>query len=44
MIAEADALTPGNRFDVRLVATSHAPDSAAWSQMIDILDGLAADL
>jgi pimeloyl-ACP methyl ester carboxylesterase len=41
MIAEADALTPGNRFDVRSVATSHAPDPRGWAQIIDILDGLA---
>jgi pimeloyl-ACP methyl ester carboxylesterase len=41
MIAEADALTPGNRFDVRTVATAHAPSRAAWRKIVDILDGLA---
>jgi pimeloyl-ACP methyl ester carboxylesterase len=41
MIAEADRLTPGNRFDVRSVATTHAPDAAGFAETIEILDGLA---
>jgi pimeloyl-ACP methyl ester carboxylesterase len=41
MIAEADALTPGNRFDVRSVPTTHAADAAGWSRTVDILDRLA---
>lgn len=41
MIAEADALTPRNRFDVRSVVTSHAPDVTGWRTIVDILDGLA---
>ena len=41
MIAEADALTPGNRFDVRSVPTSHAPDARRWAAIVDILDELA---
>lgn len=41
MIAEADALTPDNRFEVRSVATSHAPDRAGWAATVDILDTLA---
>ncbi|MGK5682839.1 alpha/beta hydrolase [Actinoplanes sp. URMC 104] len=41
MIAEADRLTPGNRFDVRSVATAHAANAAAWAASVDILDELA---
>lgn len=40
MIAEADRLTPGNKFDVRSVATSHAPDAAGWRAIVEIVDGL----
>ncbi len=41
MIAEADALTPHNRFDVRTVETSHVPTVAKFGEIVDILDGLA---
>ncbi|MDF5753355.1 alpha/beta hydrolase [Spongiactinospora sp. TRM90649] len=41
MIREADALTPGNRFNVRTVRCAHAPARAAWAKIVDILDGLA---
>ncbi|WP_214409591.1 alpha/beta hydrolase [Sphaerisporangium fuscum] len=41
MIREADALTPGNRFDVRTVRTSHMPTRAGWREIVDILDELA---
>ena len=41
MIAEADRLTPDNRFDVRSVATSHAPHAAGWAATVDLLDRLA---
>ncbi|MCO8270187.1 lysophospholipase [Actinoplanes sp. TRM 88003] len=41
MIAEADRLTPRNKFDVRSVATSHAADGAGWAASVDILDELA---
>jgi pimeloyl-ACP methyl ester carboxylesterase len=41
MIREAYRLTPRNRFDVRDVRTGHFPTGAAWSRLMDILDGLA---
>lgn len=41
MIREADALTPGNRFDVRTVRSSHAPARQAWREIVKILHGLA---
>jgi pimeloyl-ACP methyl ester carboxylesterase len=41
MIAEADALTPDNRFDVRTVNTSHYPTTAAYREIVEILDSLA---
>lgn len=41
MIAEADELTPDNRFDVRTVHTGHAPSAEKYGEIIDILDGLA---
>lgn len=41
MIAEADALTPGNRFDVRSVDTGHAPSAEKYREIVDILDELA---
>lgn len=44
MIAEADELTPGNRFDVRTIPATHVPTKAAWAQIVDILDGLAKKL
>jgi pimeloyl-ACP methyl ester carboxylesterase len=44
MIAEADRLTPHNRFDVRSLPTSRAPDSAGWAATIDIIDALAAQV
>lgn len=40
MIAEADALTPDNKFDVRTVAVSHA-GPMHHPEVVDILDGLA---
>jgi pimeloyl-ACP methyl ester carboxylesterase len=42
MIAEADALTPDNRFDVRSVPTTHAPDAAGWAATVEILDQLSS--
>ncbi|MBM2622770.1 alpha/beta hydrolase [Actinoplanes sp. LDG1-06] len=41
MIADADRLTPRNRFDVRSVATSHAADAAGWRASIEIVDELS---
>ncbi|MCY1139420.1 alpha/beta fold hydrolase [Actinoplanes sp. Pm04-4] len=41
MIAEADRLTPRNKFDVRSIATSHAANQAGWAATVDILDELA---
>ncbi len=41
VIREADALTPDNRFDVRTVATSHAPTASAWGEIVEILHELA---
>jgi pimeloyl-ACP methyl ester carboxylesterase len=40
MIREADAVTPGNRFKVFTVETSHAPTARAYRQITDILDRL----
>ncbi|MBU2665002.1 lysophospholipase [Actinoplanes bogorensis] len=40
-IAEADRLTPRNRFEVRSVPTSHAADTAGWAATVDIVDELA---
>ncbi|MEV4346355.1 alpha/beta hydrolase [Actinoplanes sp. NPDC049596] len=40
-IAEADRLTPDNKFDVRSIATSHAADQAGWAASVEILDDLA---
>ncbi|MEW9551487.1 hypothetical protein [Nonomuraea sp. NPDC050783] len=42
MIREADAATPGNRFGVFTVDTSHAPPPADYRRITDILDRLAA--
>lgn len=44
MIAEADRLTPRNRFDVRTVAAPHAPNAARFREIVDILDRLATRL
>ncbi|MCK2212732.1 alpha/beta hydrolase [Actinomadura sp. ATCC 31491] len=41
MIREADAATPGNRFKVFTVDTSHAPTPEDYRQITDILDRLA---
>ncbi|MCG5214457.1 alpha/beta fold hydrolase [Streptosporangium sp. KLBMP 9127] len=41
MIADADALTPGNTFDVHTVRAAHAPSRASWAKIVDILDKLA---
>lgn len=41
MIAEADRLTPHNRFDVQTVAAGHYPTSGKLAQIAGILDTLA---
>ncbi|MGN9839009.1 alpha/beta fold hydrolase [Nonomuraea sp. H19] len=41
MIKEADAATPGNRFKIFTVETSHAPTPKAYRQITEILDRLA---
>ncbi|WP_158884384.1 alpha/beta fold hydrolase [Amycolatopsis anabasis] len=41
MIAEADALTPRNRFRVFDVPSGHVPNAENMARLIDILDGLA---
>ncbi|NUR91987.1 MAG: alpha/beta hydrolase [Nonomuraea sp.] len=41
MIGEADAATPGNRFDVHTVEATHAVPAAGYRQISDILDRLA---
>lgn len=41
MIREADAATPGNRFKVFTVETSHAPTPVAYRRITEILDRLA---
>ncbi|TMS00831.1 alpha/beta hydrolase [Nonomuraea basaltis] len=41
MIKEADAATPGNRFKVFTVESSHAPTPKAYRQITEILDRLA---
>lgn len=41
MIAEADALTPENRFDVRTVRTGHVARAGKQREIVEILDGLA---
>jgi hypothetical protein len=40
MIAEADRLTPRNRFDVHTVHAGHAATSEPFRQIVDILDAL----
>ncbi|WP_285477371.1 alpha/beta fold hydrolase [Amycolatopsis sp. NBRC 101858] len=40
MIREADAATPGNRFRVFDLDTSHVPDAARFSELVDIYDTL----
>ena len=40
MIAEADRLTPRNRFDVHTVDAPHAATAAQFARIVDILDGL----
>jgi hypothetical protein len=40
MIAEADRLTPHNRFDVHTLDAPHAATSAQFRQIVDILDRL----
>ncbi|UOZ08645.1 alpha/beta hydrolase [Amycolatopsis sp. WQ 127309] len=40
MIREADAATPGNRFHVVDLDTSHVPDAAKLAELVDIYDGL----
>ncbi|MGW2158261.1 alpha/beta fold hydrolase [Nonomuraea sp. NPDC001699] len=41
MIREADAATPGNRFEVRTVDTGHAATAAEYRRISEILDALA---
>ncbi len=41
MIAEADRLTPRNRFDVRSVPATHMADAAGWAASVEIVDELA---
>ncbi|SDJ64389.1 Pimeloyl-ACP methyl ester carboxylesterase [Nonomuraea maritima] len=41
MIREADAATPGNRFEVFSVDATHAPTAKAYRQITDILHRLA---
>jgi pimeloyl-ACP methyl ester carboxylesterase len=41
MIREADAATPGNRFRVLDLDTSHAPGAPHMAQLVDIYDRLA---
>lgn len=38
MIAEADRLTPDNRFDVHTIEAPHAANAAQFGQIVDILD------
>ncbi|GAA3463954.1 alpha/beta fold hydrolase [Saccharothrix longispora] len=40
MIAEADRLTPRNRFDVHTVDAPHAANAAQFGRIVDILDAL----
>jgi len=40
MIREADAATPGNRFRVFDLDTSHVPDAARFAELVDIYDTL----
>jgi pimeloyl-ACP methyl ester carboxylesterase len=40
MIAEADRLTPHNRFDVHTVAAGHAATTEQFGEIVDILDRL----
>lgn len=44
MIAEADELTPRNRFTVHEVKTDHVPTEARFAEVADILDGIAREL
>lgn len=43
MIREADALTPGNRFDVHSVSTGHYPTPGPWRRIVRILHSLASN-
>jgi pimeloyl-ACP methyl ester carboxylesterase len=40
MIAEADALTPGNRFDVRTLPSSHSPFASMPDRLATVLESL----
>jgi hypothetical protein len=40
MIAEADRLTPHNRFDVHTVDAPHAATTTQFAEIVDILAGL----
>ena len=41
MIAEADEATPGNRFDVHTLPSSHSPFASMPGRLAAVLDGLA---
>jgi pimeloyl-ACP methyl ester carboxylesterase len=40
LIAEADAATPGNRFDVKTMDTGHSPFATQPAALVTLLDGL----
>jgi hypothetical protein len=40
MIAEADELTPGNRFDIRTLASSHSSFASMPGELAAVLDAL----
>ena len=37
MIAETDAFTPGNRFEVRSLASSHSPFASMPGRLAEVL-------
>ncbi|WP_409184356.1 hypothetical protein F9C11_08615 [Amycolatopsis sp. VS8301801F10] len=44
MIAEADARTPGNQFEVHDLDTSHFPNAAGMAQFAEVLDRVGQSL
>ncbi len=44
MIAEADARTPGTRFEVHDIDTSHFPNAAGMAQFVEVLDKVGQSL
>lgn len=44
MIAEADARTPGNQFEVHDIDTSHFPNAAGMAQFVEVLDRVGQSL